>query len=352
MRQTIIRNLTKELQRRLPDASKPQVQNLAQLTQALVFSRNCHLSNLALELPISGQRESLIQRLTRFLDNSHVRRETHYLPLIRDLFAHWSDREVTLVMDRTDLGQEWSILLLAAAFQHRALPLTWRWLSFGGTSEQLQCTLLQEIAPYLPPTARITFLGDCEFRAVGVQQYCREQGWHWQVGVKSDTLFHTGDEEWQALRTLSVERHQRRYVHHVTLTQQRAFPAVHLIIDWTRAWETPHYFACDQPTNGRTWRRGRKRFWIEPTFRDWKSYGFDLECSHLRHARRYDRLLLAMNVATLWLLHLGQWVDATGRRPWLEAHHRRDYSCFRLGRDYLQRAQTGVWEMPPIRFHR
>lgn len=112
MRKTIIRNSTKELQRRLPGASKPQVQNLAQLTQALVFSRNCHLSNLALELPINGQRESLIQWLTRFLDNSHVSRETHYLPLIRDLFAHWPDREVTLVMDRTDLGQEWSILLL------------------------------------------------------------------------------------------------------------------------------------------------------------------------------------------------------------------------------------------------
>jgi hypothetical protein len=351
MYETLNRNLTRELQRRLTTASKPQVRNLALLTQALVYSRNCHLANLALELPVDGQRDSLIQRLTRFLDNCRVTRERHYFPLVRDLFVHWPDREVTLVMDRTDIGQEQSILLLAVAFQHRAIPLTWRVLSFGGTGETLQCTLLQEIAPYLPATARITFLGDSEFRAVGLQQYCRDQQWHWQVGVKSDTLFRCDDAEWQALRTVTVKRGQRRYVHHITLTQCHALPAVHLMVDWTRNWKTPHYFVCDQPTNGRSWRRGRKRFWIEPTFRDWKSYGFDLETSHIILEQRFERLLLAMNLATLWLLHLGHWLRRSGQQGLLEAPHRRDYSCFRLGRDFAQRARTRAWAVP-VRLHR
>lgn len=351
MRKTLQRNLTSELQRRLPAASKPQVQNLALLTQALVYSPDCHLTNLALELPIAGQRDSLIQRLVRFLDNCHIIRATHYLPLVQELFAHWPDREVNLVMDRTDIGQERSLLLLAVAFQHRAIPLTWRVLSFGGTSAELQITLLQEIAAYLPPATRVTFLGDCEFRAVDVQRYCREKKWHWQVGVKSDTLFHTGNGHWQALRTVTVARHARRYVHNITLTHSQALSQVHLIADWTRNWDTPHYFVCDQPTNGHSWRRGRKRFWIEPTFRDWKSYGFDLEASQLLLAERFDRLLLAMNVATLWLLHLGHWVRISGRRPLLEGRHRRDFSCFRLGRDYARRAQVCAWPVP-VRLHR
>lgn len=351
MRKTLQRNLTSELQRRLPAASKPQVRNLALLTQALVYSPDCHLGNLALELPIAGQRDSLIQRLVRFLDNCHVTRETHYLPLVKQLFAYWPDREVNLVMDRTDIGHKRSILLLAVAFQHRALPLTWRVLSFGGTGAALQCQLLREIAPYLPPQARIIFLGDCEFRAVDLQRYCREQHWHWQVGVKSDTLFQRGNEDWQALRTLTVARHARRYVQDITLTQSQAFAPVHLLVDWTCDWDTPHYFVCDQPTSRASWRRGRKRFWIEPTFRDWKSYGFDLEASHIALASRLDRLLLAMNVATLWLLHLGLWVRASERRTLLEGRHRRDYSCFRLGRDYARRAQVRAWPVPVL-FHR
>lgn len=53
-----------------------------------------------------------------------------------------------------------------------------------------------------------------------------------------------------------------------------------------------------------------------------------------------------MAVATLWLLHLGHWVIASGRRTWLEANHRHDYSLFRLGRDYARRSQLCGWDLP------
>ena len=77
MREQLYCNLTTELKRRLPSASKPQVHNLALLTQALVFSPDCHLPNLALELPLEGQRDSLIQGLDRFLANSRLSRRVH-----------------------------------------------------------------------------------------------------------------------------------------------------------------------------------------------------------------------------------------------------------------------------------
>ena len=110
MRKELYRNLKTELQRRLPGASKPQVGNLALLTQALVFSPDCHLSNLALEMPVEGQRSNLIQRLERFLANQQISQRVHYRPLVRQLLHSWPDRDVNLVMDRTDLGQEKSIL--------------------------------------------------------------------------------------------------------------------------------------------------------------------------------------------------------------------------------------------------
>jgi hypothetical protein len=351
MREYLYRDLTNELQRRLPAATKPQVRNLALLTQALVFSENCHLPNLALQLPIDGRRDSLIQRLVRFLDNCRVIWPVHYLPLVADLLAHWPDREVNLVMDRTDIEREKSILLLAVAFKCRALPLAWRVLPFGGTGEACQLALLKEIRPYLPSGQRVMFFGDSEFRAVGLQRYCRNQGWGWQVGVKSDTLFQQGEAPWRALSSLAIKPGQRRYLHHITLTQSTAFPAVHLMVDWTYKGDSPRYVVCHQPTNRYSWRRGRKRFWIEPTFRDWKSYGFDLETTHIPVDHRLDRLILAMAIATLWLIHLGHWVVTTKRDSWLVASHRRDYSLFRLGRDYARRSQIRHWALP-IRFRR
>ncbi len=351
MREHVYRDLTNELRQRLPAASKPQVRNLALLTQALVFSENCHLPNLALQLPIEGRRDSLIQRLVRFLDNSRVSWRVHYLPLVADLLACWPDREINLVMDRTDIEREKSILLLAIAFKCRALPLTWRVLPFGGTGEACQRALLEEIRPCLPVGKRVMFFGDSEFRAVGLQRYCRQQGWGWQVGVKSDTLFRQGNAPWQPLRALAIRPGQRRYLHHITLTQSAPFPAVHLMVDWACQSDAPRYVVCHQPTNGRSWRRGRKRFWIEPTFRDWKSYGFDLETTRILDDHRLHRLLLAVAIATLWLIHLGHWLVTTQRARRLAAPHRRDYSLFRLGRDYARRSEIRDWPLP-ICLHR
>jgi hypothetical protein len=346
MQEQLYRRLTTELQKRLPNASVPQVKNLALMTQTLVISPNCHLNNLALFAPVEGRRESLTNRIYRFLDNPRINRKRHYFPLVGQLFVDWPDHEVSLIMDRTDIGQEKSILLLGVGFKHRVLPLTWRVLPFGGTGASLQQQLLQEIRPFLPKDKRIMFYADSEFRAVEVQQYCYSQGWGWQLGVKSDTLFHLGDEQWQALQTLTVTQGSRRYVHDVTLTQKHAWPNVHLMIDWTYEGDHPRYVVCHRPTGRDTWRQGRKRFWIEPTFRDWKSYGFDLEASQIQYDHHLDCLLLGMAVATLWLLHLGHWVRCADRADWLTADHRRDYSLFRLGRDYVHRSLIFGWRLP------
>ena len=112
---------------------------------------------------------------------------------LRDLMANWQGCEVALVMDRTDLGQRWSILTLGVAYRKRLLPMTWRILPFGGTGEAVQKQLLSQVAPLLPTASRVHFYGDCEFRAVGLQGYCRSQNWHWHLGVKSDTHVELAD---------------------------------------------------------------------------------------------------------------------------------------------------------------
>jgi hypothetical protein len=100
------------------------------------------------------------------------------------------------------------------------------------------------------------------------------------------------------------------------------------------------------PADAQAWRRGRKRYWIEPTFRDWKSYGFDLEKSKLADPERLDVLLLNVALTTVWLIHVGDWLVQSGRRQELAPPDKADYSLFRLGRDYLQRARTLEQRIP------
>lgn len=321
---------------------KPQRVNLALLCQALAVSSNCHLATLALGFPLPGQRENLVQRLRRFLQADALGVSDCYSPWVRQLFAQWSGREVSLVMDRTDIENRWSVLTLGVTFRHRLLPLAWSVLPFGGTSAEEQKHLLQRVQPYLPDPkqVRVTFFGDGEFRAVPVQQLCQAYGWHWQVGLKADILFRTTAGHWQALRELALQPGQRCYVAGVSLTQEHSFGPVNLMGDWAPQQSHPRYWALDQRADAQAWRRGRKRYWIEPTHRDWKSYGFDLEHSQLNDADRLNVLMLGINITTLWMIHLGDGLCHTGRAVELRPKHKTDYSVFRLGRDYLQRCRT------------
>ncbi len=152
---------------RLP-LSQPQQTHLALWCQALAVSPNCHLTTLALGLPLPGQRENLIQRLRRDLKKERLQSDRCYQLLVRHLFAHWTGRDVNLVMDRTDLAHRWSILTLGVAYRKRLVPLAWHILPFGGTGADDQIQLLHRVQPHLPSLSqvRVHFYGDSEFRAV------------------------------------------------------------------------------------------------------------------------------------------------------------------------------------------
>lgn len=338
--------LKQELGEIAPRMGEVQLTNLALWSQALALSCDCHLANLALEMPVTGERESLIQRARRSLARQPFVWRRDYLPFVRHLLTNWQGEEVALVMDRTDLGQERSILLLGAAYRKRVLPLTWRILPFGGTGVEVQQALVQEVKPHLPQGIPTLFYADCEFRGVEVQRLCQQLGWHWQVGLKSDTYVQLATQEWVQARALGVKPGQRRYWQQVCITHKHAFGPVNLIGDWSPNQDSARFWVMDTPSDGERWRRGRKRYWIEPTFRDWKSYGFDLEASKIEDEERLNRLLFFFSIADLWILHVGDWLVRNGHDHLLTRTHPQDYSLFHLGRDYIHRCQVMNWSIP------
>ena len=77
------------------------------------------------------------------------------------------------------------------------------------------------------------------------------------------------------------------------------------------------------------------RTWIESTFQDSKSRGWDWERSHVRGLDRVNRLLLVLFLLLWWLAHLAATCMHHGKRDRYDRADRRDKGIFRIGRLYL-----------------
>ena len=142
------------------------------------------------------------------------------------------------------------------------------------------------------------------------------------------------------------------YLSQVYLTQERHGP-VNVLAWWdTDAEGKPLLRAVmtNLPANRGSYRRGKRRMWVETVFRDWQSGGFYLERSGLTDRDRLERLLLPLVIAYLWLVSLGRWVVKRGYRPLIDHGPPRawQYSLFQLGVGWKQRLHSYTKMLPVL----
>jgi hypothetical protein len=141
---------------------------------------------------------------------------------------------------------------------------------------------------------------------------------------------------------LGVQPGQRGYFQDVLFTQDFKLCA-NLSVTWTDGDEqhTPELLAIvsDQRACRNRLREYHVRMDTEQSFRDDKSGGFDMADTHLMHAERLERLLLALAIAKLWCHELGEQVLAGGEatRRTIDPGSERELSIFQLGLRWFQR---------------
>ena len=130
------------------------------------------------------------------------------------------------------------------------------------------------------------------------------------------------------------------YYQGVFLTREHEFGPVNVMAYWDREKKQIRYAATNRRACRATLNWGKRRSWIEATFRDLKSGGFQLESSRITKPDRMNRLLLVMCITYLWCYHVGRWVFKTGRRRQIDVGTKRNLSFFRMGLDWLSHAIT------------
>jgi hypothetical protein len=310
--EVVARGIAAELERRLPRQRKAQRGKLALLVATMLGERSANLMDLAAALPRPAERVDMrYQWIARLLANPRVDCDAVMRPFAEEAVRHAaaSGGTVVLLLDQSRVSARHQALVLGVRVGERALPVAWRVRETQGSigfSEQRE--LIASVAGWLPTGGKVVLMGDRFHGSPDLIASCRALGWDWRLRLKQDLLvFEQGGETTLAACFARGER----MLEGVELTGRRVATNVAMVHE--PGHPEPWIIAMSAaPSAHRAFDYGL-RWGIEAMFSDFKTRGFGLEGSQLRHPDRLARLILVMALALHWAVSTGMW--ETARRP-------------------------------------
>jgi hypothetical protein len=284
--------------------SKAQNTHLRQVCVGVLLAGNSQLTRIARWLHQQTQQDSRVQWLRRLLQARFMSQECVYYPVVQRVLAHHSAAPIHLIMDRTALGDgQTDLLSLSLSFRKRAIPLVWHFMPQGMSDYTLQKHLIERCQPLLPSNTPVILHGDNEFGSVRLMQHLRYLGWDFLVGQSSKNYYrHSPLGAWQSLSTLPVSPRQAVYLSHIELTKDYAYGPLNLFAFYQPRYTNRHrkhditYCATSLPITPALRRLGHRRWGIECCFKDFKSAGWNVQCSDLTHPERREGLFTVLSL--------------------------------------------------------
>lgn len=324
--------------------SPAQSKRIADVSIALLLAGEVNMSKIARFAKGASQQDSRIRGIERLLQAPFMSQERVYQPMLGAALATFQERYWHLVIDRTTLWRgEIDLATIALNYRKRAIPFVWTQVPFGGAPEATYITLLQRCHPLVPPGVQVVFHGDTEFSSAAMIRMLRHLQWDFILEQKSSTHYWCrGAAISQSLSSLPVKRQGTCERLNVDLFARERIGALNIRgfyqSRYTQSGKRQRercYQATSLPLTIASRRLGRRRWGTEPFYRDYKSAGWKITRSELRHPQRQEGLLIMLALVYLWTVCLGRWLCKTGQRRLVDAKPHRHLSLCRLGWDWL-----------------
>ncbi len=300
-----------------------QLRRLASVCSAVQLARSTHLSHIARWLPQATQQTSRTRFLSRFFMSTQFRDDTIYQLLLEQALSRYRVPVWHLIIDRNNwIPKEQDVLMVSLSYHKRAIPMAWQLHDFGPTNAQEQMDLLQRVYAILPKNQPIILHGDAEFGSVPLMRFItRKTHWDFIFGQRSQTQFHLGDWQWQAVKTIHVTPSRPFFASNIFWTKTHHFGPLNFFAfykPYRSIYNDPlklvRYCTTSLPIAPHLRRLGHRRWGCEPLFRDFKSSGWQIQLSGLPDPDSRHALLLVLSINYLWASSLGRWLCKVGRR--------------------------------------
>lgn len=288
----------------------------------------------------SAQDESIERRIRRIENDPQLCVERCFYPLVRAFLERCHLQELVLVMDPTTQKDHLVLLSVNIWYRGRSLPLAWSsWpantpLEGEGFWERA-AAVLAAASSVLPAGVDVVVLADRAFGCPAFTDLVSAYGWHWIVRVQDQTVYQDRCGRQGSIASLVAHPGARKKLAGQVF-KKAEWRSASVLVFWGRRHRRPLCLVSDLRPAWEWLALYRRRFPIECTFRDYKSYGWHWEQGQVRHPDHMERLLLGMALA-VWLAILAgaQFTQTLLARPPCGTRRTRPWwgkqSLFRLG---------------------
>ena len=307
----------------LSHLSKPQATVLALWSVGMVLARSCALTAVSHGLAKGSQRkeQTVRQQLREWYDDAPRKRgsqrtalrvEPCFAPLLGWVVSWWQGTQLALAIDATTLGQRFVVLAVSVVYRGCAIPVAWVILPAGAKHAWRRewLRLLRLLRPAIPRGWTVIVLADRGWYAPWLFRRITRLGWHPFRRINTGGSFRpAGSSCWRPLTTL-VPRPGTSW-RGMGLAFTRNQVACTLLARWEEGYKDPWLSLTDLPPEASDAGWYGLLAWIEQGLKITKRAGWQWHRTRMSAPDRAARLWLAVAVATLWLLSVGEAVDET-----------------------------------------
>jgi hypothetical protein len=175
--------------------------------------------------------QSIVRRLSRWLDNHRIKPESLYGPLIAQALVSWMGKRVYVALDTSMLWNTSCLMRFSVIDRGRAVPLGWQVMEHGSAAVSFATykDVLEQAKTRVPFACEVVFLADRGFADTQFMGHLRDLGWHGRIRIKANFWMHpTHLRPFQA-GDVALKSGPMSFGHGVAMTDKH-FGPVHLAV--------------------------------------------------------------------------------------------------------------------------
>jgi hypothetical protein len=306
---------------RFPHLSLPQVSGLATWSFGMVMTKSSSLTRVSTVIAkINQEKDNTVrQRLKEWYkqgeDKSKKGNKRASLP-VKDCFASlliWivdllpqNNQQLPMALDATSIGQNFVVLSINVLYQGSAIPVAWKVVkgTQKGSWKPYWQELFSNLKKIVPTDWKVIVAADRGLYADWLFQAIVNLDWHPLLRINHQGHYQPeNSSSWHPLATV-VPSTGLSWSGQVTCFKTNPIKCT-LLARWDDGYADPWLIVTDLQSIDANVLWYRFRCWIECSYRDVKSDGWQWHKTRLQKPDRAERHWLAMAVAMLWMVTLG-----------------------------------------------